>query len=134
MSMTSNNLEIAKQYLAAIELGVEPEKMAAFFSFDFVQVEFPNRLTPTGAKRDLTTILEANKRGKKVMSSQRYEIKNAVASGDLVALEVLWTGTLAVAFGSLPEGGQMRAHFAVFLEFRNGKIVAQHNYDCCEPW
>jgi len=132
--MTNGNLEIAKQYLAAIEQGVETEKMADFFSADFVQEEFPNRLTPTGVKRDLTTILEANKRGKKLMSSQRYEIKNAVASGDFVALEVLWTGTLAVAFGSIPEGGQMRAHFAVFLEFRDGKIVAQRNYDCFEPW
>jgi ketosteroid isomerase-like protein len=130
----SNNLEIAKQYLAAIEQGVEPEKMAEFFSTDFVQIEFPNRLTPNGAKRDLTAILEASKRGKKVMSSQRYEIKNTIASGDFVAFEVLWTGTLAVAFGTIPAGGQMRAHFAVFLEFRDGKIVAQRNYDCFEPW
>jgi hypothetical protein len=65
MSMTSNNLEITKQYWAAIEQGVETEKMADFFSNDFVQVEFPNRLTPNGAKRDLPAIIEASKRGKK---------------------------------------------------------------------
>lgn len=82
----SNNLEIAKQYLTAIEQGVELDKMADFFASDFV------------------------------------------------ALEVLWTGTLAVAFGTIPESGQMRAHFAMFLEFRDGKIVAQRNYDCFEPW
>jgi hypothetical protein len=39
--------------------------MADFFSTDFVQVEFPNRLTPNGAKRDLPAIIEASKRGKK---------------------------------------------------------------------
>lgn len=51
-----------------------------------------------------------------------------------MALEVLWTGTLAVPFGSIPAGGTMSAHFAVFLDFRDGKIVAQRNYDCFDPW
>lgn len=130
----SSNLEIAKQYLAAIERGDETEKMAGFFAPDFVQIEFPNRLTPNGAKRDLSAIIEAGKRGKKVMASQSYEIKNTLANGDFVAIEVLWTGTLAMAFGTIPAGGQMVAHFAMFLEFRDGKIVAQRNYDCFEPW
>jgi ketosteroid isomerase-like protein len=68
------------------------------------------------------------------MTAQRYEVLNAVASGDRVALEIQWTGTLAVPFESIPAGGQMRARFAVFLEFRQGKIVRQRNYDCFEPW
>jgi len=41
---------------------------------------------------------------------------------------------LAVPFGSLLVGGQMKAFFAVFLEFREGKIVRQRNYDCFEAW
>jgi ketosteroid isomerase-like protein len=28
----------------------------------------------------------------------------------------------------------MRAHIAAFLEFRDGRIVAQRNYDCYEPF
>ena len=68
------------------------------------------------------------------MATQRYEVLNAVACGDQVALEVRWTGTLAVPFGNIPAGGQMRARFAVFLEFRDGKILRQRNYDCFEPW
>ena len=52
----------------------------------------------------------------------------------MVALEVLWTGTLAVPFGSLAVGDNMRAHFAVFIQLRDGKIVAQRNYDCFDPW
>lgn len=101
---------------------------------EVIQEEFPNRLVPTGAKRDLAALLDGYERGKKVISSQQYEIKNAMAGANVVALEVLWTGTLAVALGTLPVGGQMRAHFAMFLEFRDGKIVAQRNYDCFEPW
>lgn len=69
-----------------------------------------------------------------MLSAQQYEIQSAIESETAVVLEVLWTGTLAVEIGSLPIGGQMRAHFAVFLEFLDGKIVAQRNYDCFEPW
>jgi ketosteroid isomerase-like protein len=53
---------------------------------------------------------------------------------DTVALEADWTGTLRIAVGSIPEGGEMRMHFGVFLTFRDGKIAEQRNYDCFEPW
>jgi ketosteroid isomerase-like protein len=80
--------------------------LAEFFSPDVVQEEFPNRLVPTGAKRDLAAILDGCERGKNVLSEQQYEIKNAVVSGDFVIMEVLWTGKLAIAVGTLPEGGR----------------------------
>ena len=57
-----------------------------------------------------------------------------MADGDRVSVEVLWTGTLALAFGALAVGSQMRAHSAMFFEFKDGKIVSQRNYDCFEPW
>ncbi len=133
-AIMTSNLEIAKQYLTALEQGVDCNKLADFFAPDVVQEEFPNRLVPTGARRDLAAMLDGCERGKKVMTRQQYEIKNVVDSENFVALEVLWTGVLAIPVGSLPAGGQMRAHFAVFLEFRDGKIVAQRNYDCFEPW
>jgi ketosteroid isomerase-like protein len=133
MAADSDNLSIARRYLEAIESG-EPGAPLAFYARDVVQEEFPNRLTPKGARRDLTAMRDAGERGRKVMTAQRYEILNAVVNGDHVALEVQWTGTLAVPYESIPAGGAMRAHFAVFLEFRDGKIVRQRNYDCFEPW
>ena len=57
-----------------------------------------------------------------------------VASGQEVALEVLWVGVLAVDVGSLAIGDEMRANFGVFLTFRDGLIVRQRNYDCFEPF
>ncbi len=30
--------------------------------------------------------------------------------------------------------GQMKAYFSVFLDFRDGKIIKQRNYDCYEAW
>lgn len=133
-STAETNLEIAKRYLATIEQGAAPEALAAIFHPDVVQEEFPNRLIPNGARRNLADLLEASRRGKNVMCRQSYEVVNSVSEGDRVSLEVLWTGVLAVPYGSIPVGGEMRAHFAVFLDFRDGKIVGQRNYDCFDPW
>ena len=134
MTIEADNLATARRYLAAVESGATGDTLAAFYAAEVVQEEFPNRLTPNGARRDLRAILDAADRGAQVMASQRYEIDTALASGDSVALEVRWTGALAVPVGSLPAGGEMRARFAVFLEFRDGKIVLQRNYDCFEPF
>jgi ketosteroid isomerase-like protein len=68
------------------------------------------------------------------MTAQRFELLHAVTDGDHLALEVQWTGTLAVPLGSLLPGDDMRARFGVFLDFREGQIAAQRNYDCFEPW
>lgn len=133
MNTEEKNLAITRRYLASIEHGELGDPLE-FYAEDVVQVEFPNRLVEQGATRDLAALRVAAERGRKVVTAQRYEIVNAFASGDQVAVEAIWTGTLAVAFGSIPAGGQMRAHFAIFLTFRDGKIVQQHNYDCFDPW
>ena len=128
------NLDAARQYLAAIQRGAIGEELAQFFAPEVVQEELPNRVSPDGKRRKLAGILDGAERGRKVLSEQRFEIRSAVATGDRVILEVLWVGTLAIPFGTIPAGGEMRAHSAMFLEFRDGKIVAQRNYDCFEPW
>jgi hypothetical protein len=46
----------------------------------------------------------------------------------------MWTGTLALPIGQIPIGGHMKANFARFYEFENGKIRRQRNYDCFEPF
>jgi ketosteroid isomerase-like protein len=51
-----------------------------------------------------------------------------------VAAEAIWTGVLAIRLGTLAEGAEMKAHFAMFFEFREGKIRLQRNYDCFEAW
>ena len=132
--MLDSNLDVVRRYLAAIVAGATGDALAAFFTPDVVQEEFPNRLVPGGATRDLGALLDAAARGQRVLSAQRYEILNAVERGPAIALEVRWTGVLAVPLGSLPAGGEMRARFAVFIELADGKIRRQRNYDCFEPW
>jgi ketosteroid isomerase-like protein len=129
-----DNVAIARRYLAAPEAGASFDEVAAFLTEDIVQEEFPNRLSPAGARRDLAGMREAAEKGRRIMRAQRYEIVNALAQGDAVALEVRWTGTIAVPFDTLPAGGEIRARFALILEFRGGRIARQRNYDSIEPW
>jgi len=133
-SVQRDNLERARQYLAAIEGSAFSGSPFAFLAPEIQQIEYPNQFVPKGAERDFAAMKEAAERGRRVLRSQRYEVRTALANDDEVALEVLWVGTLAIAVGALPPGGEMRAHFGVFLTFRAGLITRQRNYDCFEPF
>lgn len=132
--MALSNREIATAYIRALESGATGDAVAGFFSPDVVVTEFPNRFTPNGATRDMQNLRAASERGKKAMQRQRYDIVSMTAEGDRVAIELDWTGTLAIPVGNLPVGGDMRAHVAIVLDFLHGKIVAQRHYDCYEPF
>jgi len=124
-------LQRAQAYLSAIESRAD---LAPYFCPDVVQREFPNQLLPEGAVRDLATLLSGQEKGKRVLSAEKYEIVNSLEDADRLALEVIWTGTLAIPLRSIPVGGTMKAHFGVFLTFRDGLISKQHNYDCFDPF
>lgn len=132
--MSSTNLELALTYLRAVEQGATGEALARFFHPEVSFREHPNRLFPTGVTRDLKAALEGAERGQRVLSSQRYEVRQAVVDGDQVALEISWSGTLAVPLGTLPVGGILHAAIAAFITFREGRILSQRNYDCYEPF
>ncbi|MDX2592004.1 nuclear transport factor 2 family protein [Streptomyces sp. WI03-4A] len=127
------NLGTAVRYHEAVARLAAPEELERFLHPDMVHTQLPNSLFPRGLERDLAATLAASTQARTLLAGQQYEVINAVASGDQVALEVKWSGTLAVSFGELPTGHVMRAHIAAFLEFRDGKIIAQRNYDCYEP-
>jgi ketosteroid isomerase-like protein len=133
MSGPERNLEIARRYLRAIENGT-PGDVVGFFAPDVVAHWHPHKLAPKGMTADLAAMRASSERGSKLMTSQKYEVRNALAEGERVAMEIDWTGLLAMQFETIPAGGEMRAHFAMFLEFRDGKIIRQTNYDCFEPW
>jgi ketosteroid isomerase-like protein len=131
---TQDHTAFVGAYLAAIEVGATGESLARFFTPDTLQEEFPNRLTPGGATRDLEAILQGAVRGREVLRSQEYRVHNVVSSGSLAAVEVTWLGTLAVPVGSLAPGDQMKARFCMVLELENGRIRRQRNYDCFETF
>ena len=133
-SAEAANLQHARRYLQAIESRPPLEELAAFFTDDVVQEEFPNRLVPNGARRTLDDMMAGAERGRTVITAERYDVVSELAAGDRVVLEVRWTATLAVPLGSLPAGGEMHARFAMFLDYRDGRIAAQRNYDCFDPF
>lgn len=134
-SIEAQNISTARQYLKALEQMEDAGVIAQFFHSELIQEEFPNRLVPQGARRDLNAVLEGVEIGRRIMKSQRYEVLNELATGEHVVLEVDWRGELSTSLGEqLPAGFQFHARFAVFLDFRDGKIIAQRNYDCYDPW
>ena len=133
MSTSIDNLDTVRKYLKSIEDGSFSD-MAALLVRDIVMEQLPNRIYPHGLRGTLSQMADGFERGRKLLSKQTYEIKNAVVNGNSVAVEVLWTGTLALSFGNLPAGSQLRCHSAMFFQFKDGKIANQRNYDCFEPW
>ena len=133
MSEQEQNLEVACRYLRAIENGTAGD-IVGFFAPDVIAHWYPHKLAPKGMTADLAAMRASSERGSKLMASQKYDVRNALVDGNQVAMEIDWTGVLAMQFETIPAGGEMKAHFAMFLEFRNGKIVRQTNYDCFEPW
>ena len=132
--MSTTNVDTAVRYLQALEQGAVGEALAAFFHPEVEQREYPNALYRNGQTRGLQALLEGAERGRKLLSSQRYTVRSTLAQGDSVALEVDWTGTLAVPVAKLPAGATMQASLGVFLTFRDGRILSQRNYDCYEPF
>jgi ketosteroid isomerase-like protein len=129
-----DNIAIARRYFAAIEQRDDVSTIAALLHPTLVQEEFPNRLNPHGGRSDRATMLTRLAQGRQLLTAERYAITNALELGERVAIELEWSGTLAVPLGeALPAGATMRARFAVFLEFTDGQISAQRNYDCFEP-
>ncbi|HRC87298.1 MAG TPA: nuclear transport factor 2 family protein [Thermoanaerobaculia bacterium] len=129
----TSNLATIREYLEALETGVAGEELARFFCPEAQQIELPSRLNPQGGSSDLSAILNRAEQGRQLLRSQRFELRSAVAQADRVAIEAVWTGILAVPFGSLAAGDTLRAHLAIFFELIDGKIRLQRNYDCFEP-
>jgi ketosteroid isomerase-like protein len=91
-------------------------------------------VSASGATRTLSQLRDASEQGRKVLSSQTYAVSRIVEDGNCVAFEADWTATLKVGIGALSPGDTMRARFAQFLVFENGKIVRRHIYDSFEPF
>jgi ketosteroid isomerase-like protein len=133
-NVEAKHLFIVRAYLAALQGGKAGEDLRHFFTDDAVQVEMPNQLNKHGQQSDLESILRRSQQGLKLLQRQQFEIVSEIARDDRVAVEARWTGVLAVDFGVIASGTEMKAAFAMFFEFCNGQIAVQRNYDCFDPW
>lgn len=128
------NLTLVRNYLRAIEQDVGEDELSAFFAPGVKQHEFPNRLVERGAERSLDQLLEGSRKGRLVVQNQRYQVRSALVDGERVAVELTWSAEVKVPLGKLGPGETMTAHCGFFFRIEDGRIVAQHNYDCFEPF
>jgi ketosteroid isomerase-like protein len=133
MALEDDRVKAARRMLAAIETGDEGV-LRGIYAHDAVQVEHPNRLKPKGDRRQIDMMMADLKRGKALLRSEHYEVLEATAAGDVVALRVKWTGVLNMTVGALQPGDSMVCESAIFLRFQGDRVVEQHNYDCFEDF
>jgi ketosteroid isomerase-like protein len=128
------NIHLVRTYLNSLQSGEAGDALRRFFTEDVQQVEMPNQLNSRGQQSDLEHILQRSRQGLKVLQRQQYEIVSEIAQDDRVAVEARWSGVLAITLGTLAAGTEMKASFAMFFRFRDGRIALQRNYDCFDPW
>jgi ketosteroid isomerase-like protein len=125
-------LETVRRYFDALE-DSDVDVLRSVLHPDVVQIEYPNQLSRKGSRRDLKAMMEGFHAGKRVVTKQRYEIKNSIVDGEKVSLEVTWTATMAVPVLGKAAGEELRAFFAVFISLKDDRIIRQVNYDCFLP-
>jgi hypothetical protein len=124
----------ARAYITAIEGGAVGDDLAAFYHPDVIQEEYPNRLVPAGMQRDLPALLAGAEAGQKLLERQIFDIHTVTEVGDRVVLEMTWTGWARTPVGSIRPCEPIRSRFAQVIEFEDGIIIRQRNYDCFDPF
>jgi ketosteroid isomerase-like protein len=132
--MKSNLEEIVIKFISAIENKKDFSVLAQFYHPEIEQIEFPNLLLKNKTTRNLNDLKEAFAKGKSVLQGEKYNILTSYIFENKVIIEAEWTGVLAIPIGSKKIGDELKANFAQFYEFKNGKIVRQRNYDCFEQF
>jgi hypothetical protein len=133
MALTANE-QLVVDFLKMLEERKSSEELNQFYHPEVEQTEYPNAIVKNTVTRNLEDLKVGSERGKNLLSGEKYEILKLYSFGDVVILEAVWTGTLAVSIGNLPIGGEMIAHFAQFFEVKDGRIFRQRNYDCFDPF
>ena len=130
----ATNLANALNYIKLVEKFAQPEEFEGVIHPDIRHEEYPNRLMPNGSQRDFAMLVAGPQQGGKILRENRFEITNSFAAGDWVTLEMVWTGTLAIPLGAMVPGDELKAFIATILQFKDGMIITQHQYDCYEPF
>jgi hypothetical protein len=130
-----SNADRIRAYLAVLsDLTSPTETLAAFLHPEVEQIEFPNRLVPNGATRNRQQMLDGFARGKTVTKAQNFGITKIYEDGDTTIAEFDWWAELTVPIGSLAVGERMTGKFITVVEFKDGLVHRQRNYDCFDPF
>jgi hypothetical protein len=124
-------VDLALAFVKGIEAGRDTSDL---LTGDAVEEELPNRWFERGATRDVAAMRAGMERGRTVFRRQSYAVESAIGDDRRAALELAWTGELAIPLGPLEAGAAMRARAAFFFELRGDKIARIRHYDCFDPF
>lgn len=128
-------IDVLKAFLGLLEnFSLDESRYRQLLAPDVKFVVFPNLLAKVTHTRDFAESMKGIAQGRALLRSQSYHISSHFESGARLAVELVWTGTMAVDAGPLKKGQTLSAHVCMIAEFAGGKIVAQRNYDCYEAF
>jgi ketosteroid isomerase-like protein len=134
VTSATDAVTVVRRYYATVaDLGSTEDDLRPLLDEHLRVVEHPNAVTPRGAARDLDGTLAGFRAGKALLRDQAFEVHEALAAGDRVAVRATWRGTVGVAAGPFAAGQQLVAHVAALLTVRGGRIVDHETFDCYEP-
>jgi len=94
-------------------------------------MKLPMPGTPRGRQGNRAFLREQQERLLRLFPDRQMSIRNLVALGDQVVLELEWWGTAAMTVGGLSAGAQVRLRIASFFTLADSLIVRQTDY--CVP-
>ena len=129
---TPDILQLAKDFISAVENRKSFDEISKFYHPDVIQIEYPNSVAKNIKIRTLQDLKNAAEQGRQSVREEHYEIMSSYVCNNTVIVEVIWKATLAIGKGKMPVSNRLKAYFAQFFEFKDGKIFRQRNYDCFE--
>jgi ketosteroid isomerase-like protein len=106
------------------------EELAEVLAPEVRFVERPNLMNPAGSERDAAAMREGIERGRQLLAWQSYEVRDHVATGDVVVTRMRWRGELAVEAGPWPAGTGLSAWCVGHYRVVDGRIVHIEQHDC----
>jgi ketosteroid isomerase-like protein len=91
-------------------------------------IELPLPATPAGQRGDRAFLSQVAQRMLSLFPDRQMEIRNLVAQGDQVVLELDWRGTAAATVGNIRAGLPIWFRVATFLTFAEGLIIKHVDY------
>ena len=128
------NVEVVERWLAAFDRRWPTEgELEELLASEVRVVERPNLVSPRGSERDLPAMRAGIEAGRGLLAWQRYDVRDHVASGDLVVTRMRWSGELAIDAGSWPKGTTLSAWCVAHYRLAGGRIVEIEQHDCYDP-
>jgi ketosteroid isomerase-like protein len=101
------------------------------YAVDAEWTELPTPATPRGRGGKRPVLRAAAERALALFPDRQMRIRNLVAQGQQVVLELEWSGTAATAVGSVKPGTMVRLRIASFFTVVDGLITKHTDY--CVP-